>query len=137
MILRPLKTEEDYQQALAEIGRLFEAVPNTADGDHLDALARLVEAYEEKHHPIPPPDPIAALEYHLESRGLSRRDLQPYLGSPARVEDILNRRRGLTIGMIRRLHRGLGLSADVLIQPYPLRGQRTEMVARSLSSAPL
>ena len=137
VILCPLKTEEDHQQAMAEIERLFEAVPNTADGDRLDALARLVEAYEEQHHPIPLPDPIAALEYHLESRGLNRRDLQPYLGSAARVEDVLSRRRGLTIHMIRRLHRGLGISADVLIQPYPLHGRRIETAARSLSSAPL
>ena len=133
-MLRSLKTEEDHQQALAEIERLFDAVPDTAEGDRLDVLTLLVEAYEEKHHPIPPPDPIAALEYHLESRGLSRRDLEPYLGSPARVEEVLMRRRGLTIGMIRRLHRGLGISADVLIQPYSLRGRPAISTAQPVSA---
>jgi HTH-type transcriptional regulator/antitoxin HigA len=120
MSLRPIKTDVDYQQALAEIEALFEAQPNTLEGDRLDVLTTLVEAYEQKHHPVLPPDPIEALLYHLESRGLTRRDLEPYLGSRARVAEVLNRRRALTMGMIRRLHQGLGLPAEVLIQPYPL-----------------
>jgi len=124
MNLRPIKTEEDHKAALAEIERLFEAVPGTPEGDRLDIHTMLVEAYEEQHHAIPPPDPVAALEYYLESRGLARRDLEPYLGSRVRVAEILNRRRALTIEMIRRLHQGLGISAEVLIQPYPLQGQR-------------
>jgi len=128
--LRPIKTEEDHRAALAKIERLFEAVPETADGDRLDILTMLVEAYEEQHHAIPPPDPVAALEYYLESRGLTRRDLEPYLGSRARVAEILNRRHALTIEMIRRLHQGLGISAEVLIQPYPLQGQRPDRVRR-------
>ncbi len=137
MSLHPLKTETDYREALAEIEQLFNALPETAEGDRLDMLTLLVESYEEKQYPILPPDPIAALEYHLESRGLDRRDLEPYLGSLSRVEDVLSRRRGLTITMIRRLHRGLGISADVLIQPYPLRSRRTDAATRSLSSASL
>lgn len=120
MNLRPIKTEDDYKAALTEIEGLFQAEPETPDGDRLDILTLLVEAYEEQHHPIPPPDPLAALEYHLESRGLTRRDLEPFLGSRARVADVMNRRRALTIDMIRRLHQGLGIPADVLIQPYPL-----------------
>lgn len=135
MNLRPLKTETDYREALAEVERLFNALPGTADGDRLDIMALLVEAYEEHHCPILPPDPIAALEYHMESRGLDRRDLEPFLGNASRVEDILSRRRGLTITMIRRLHRGLGISADVLIQPYPLRRPLTKTAARPLSTA--
>ena len=115
MNLRSLKTEADYKEALAEIERFFDASPETPEGDQLDVLVLLVEAYEEKHYPILPPDPISALEYHIESRGLNRRDLEPYLGSRARVAEVLNRRRGLTIEMIRRLHQGLGISADVLI----------------------
>ncbi len=93
MTLRPIKTEDDYKAVLTEIERLFEAVPETPEGDRLDILILLVEAYEEQHHAIPPPDPVAALEYHIESRGLTRRDLEPYLGNRARVAEILNRRR--------------------------------------------
>ena len=124
MDLRPIKTEEEHRMALEEIERLFDAAPDTPNGDRLDVLSLLVAAYEEQHHPIPPPDPVAALEYYMESRGLSRRALEPYLGSRARVVEVLNRRRALTIEMIRRLHRGLGISAEVLIQPYTLVEQR-------------
>jgi HTH-type transcriptional regulator/antitoxin HigA len=122
--LRPLKTEADYRAALADIEQIFDALPDTAEGDRLDLLTLLVESYEEKHHPILPPDPVAALEYYIDSRGLTRRDLEPYLGSRARVAEVLNRRRSLTIAMIRRLHQGLGISAEVLIQPYMLAGER-------------
>lgn len=120
MDLRPIRTEADHRVALTEIERLFDATPNTPEGDRLDILTLLVEAYEERHHHIPPPDPVAALEYYMESRGLTRRDLEPYFGSRARVAEVLNRKRALTIAMIRRLHQGLGISADVLIQSYPL-----------------
>lgn len=120
MNLRPIRTEADHKAALSEIERLFDAVPNTPEGDRLDILTLLVEAYEERHHEILPPDPVAALEYYMESRGLARRDLEPYLGSRARVAEILNRKRALTIDMIRRLHQGLGIPAEVLIQPYSL-----------------
>ena len=135
MNLRPIKTEDDYKAALTEIERLFEALPETADGDRLDILTMLVESYEEQHHAIPPPDPVAALEYYLESRGLTRRDLEPYLGSRARVAEVLNRRRALTIEMIRRLHQGLGIPAEVLIQPYPLQGQRPSRAGRPVEAA--
>lgn len=118
--LRPIRTEADYEAALAEIEELFMAEADTPEGDRLEVLTTLVEAYERKHHPVPPPDPIEALQYHLESRGLTRRDLEPYLGSRARVAEVLNRRRGLTIEMIRRLHQELGLPAEVLIRSYPL-----------------
>ena len=121
MDIRPIKTEADYHIALAEIEQLFDAEPNTPAGDRLDVLATLVESYESRHHSIPMPDPIEAILYHLESRGLSRRDLELYIGSRARVSEILNRKRSLTIEMIRRLHSGLGIPADVLIQPYPTR----------------
>ena len=123
MTLRTLKTEADYKEALTEIDSIFDAELNTPEGDRLDILALLVEAYEEQHYPIPPPDPVAALEYYMESRGLTRRDLEPYLGSRARVAEVLNRKRGLSIEMIRRLHQGLGISADILIQPYSLSSQ--------------
>ncbi len=118
MHIKPIKTEADYQAALAEVERLFDAAPDTPDGDALDVWTTLIEQYEDLHEAMSFPDPIEALLYHMESRGLSRRDLEPYLGSRARVAEVLNRKRPLSIEMIRRLHTGLGISADVLIQPY-------------------
>ena len=119
MNIRPIKTEADYCAALAEIELLFAAEPDTPDGDRLDLLATLVEAYEAHMDPIAAPDPIEAIVYHLESRGLARRNLEPYVGRRARVSEVRNRKRPLTIEMIRRLHTGLGIPAEVLIQPYP------------------
>jgi HTH-type transcriptional regulator/antitoxin HigA len=118
MEIKPIKSEADNQAALEEIERLFDAAPDTLDGDRLEVLTTLVEAYEEKHYSMPMPDPIEAILYHMESRGLSRRDLEPYIGSRARVSEVLNRKRPLTMEMIRNLHRGLGIAAEVLIQPY-------------------
>jgi HTH-type transcriptional regulator/antitoxin HigA len=120
MDIHPLKTEADHQAALAEIERLFDATPDTPAGDRLDVLATLVEAYEAQHYSLPAPDPIEAILYHMDSRGLSRRDLEPYLGSRARVAEVLNRQRPLSLEMIRRLHTGLGIAAEILIQPYAL-----------------
>ena len=118
MDIRPIKTEADYQAVLAEIEQLFDAQPDTPEGDRLDVLTTLVEAYEDDHEPIVAPDPIEAIKYYLDSRGLTRRDLEPYIGSRARVSEVLNRKRGLTLEMIRRLHTGLGIPAEVLIKPY-------------------
>jgi len=124
MNIYPIKTETDYQAALAEIEALFNAEPSTPRGDRLEILTTLVGAYEEQHYALPAPDPVAALVYHMESRGLTRKNLEPYLGNRARVSEILNRKRALTLGMIRRLHGELGLSADVLLQPYALQTGR-------------
>ena len=120
LIVRPIKTEQDHQRSLAEIERIFDAELNTPEGDRLDILVTLVEAYEKKHYPISPPHPVAMLEHYLDSRGLEQSALDSYLGGPSEVVAILNRERPLTLDMIRRLHNGLGISADVLIQPYPL-----------------
>jgi HTH-type transcriptional regulator / antitoxin HigA len=120
MQLKPVRTEADYDAALAEIERLMDAGPGTAAGDRLDILTTLVEAYEAEHHPIDAPDPIAALEYFMEQRGISRADLVPLLGSRSRVSEILNRRRRLTIEMAWRLHRELGMPAEAVIKPYQL-----------------
>ena len=120
MEIRPLKTESDYEAALSEIERLFDAAPNTAESDRLDVLTTLVNVYEDKHYPIPEPDPIEAIKYYMESRGLTRRDLVPYFGDSQLVSDVLKRNRKLSITMIRRLNKGLGISADILIQPYKL-----------------
>jgi len=123
MQIHPIKTESDYRTALVEIDALFAADRDTPEGDRLDVLTTLVTAYETRHHSVAPPDPIEAILYHLESRGLSRRDLEPYIGSRGRVAEILNRKRPLTLEMIRKLHDGLGIPAEVLIQPYPTTGQ--------------
>jgi HTH-type transcriptional regulator/antitoxin HigA len=122
MRIRPIKTKADHRAALKEIERLMGAKPGTPGGDRLEILTALVDHYESQHEPIEPPDPIDALLYHMESRGLTRRDLEPFLGSRARVAEVLNRRRPLTIEMIRKLHDGLGISADVLIRQYSVRG---------------
>ena len=118
MEIKPIKTEADYEAALAEIDRLFEALPGSLDGDRLEILTTLVEVYEDKHFAIPLPDPIEAIQYYMESRGLSRRDLEPYLGSRGRVSEVLNRKRPLSLEMIRKLHQGIGIPADILISPY-------------------
>ena len=122
MEIKPLNTEADHDEALTEVDGLFDAKPGTPEGDRLDVLATLVEAYEERHHPIPPPDPVEAILHHMESQGLTRRDLEPILGSRGRVSEVLNRKRTLTLDMIRRLHTGLGIPAEVLVQPYAADG---------------
>ena len=122
MQIRPIKTKADHRAALKEIERLIDATPGTPAGDRLEVLTTLVERYESQHEPIDPPNPVDALLYYMESRGLTRRDLEPYLGTRARVAEVLNRRRPLTIDMIRKLNKGLGMSADVLIRPYSVRG---------------
>lgn len=120
MDIKPIKTESDYNVALVEIECLMEADPNTTEGDKLDVLTTLVEAYEEKHYPIGPPDPIEAIIHQMESQCLTRRDLEAYLGSRTRVSEILNRKRSMSLQMIRKLQKGLGISAEILIRSYPL-----------------
>jgi HTH-type transcriptional regulator / antitoxin HigA len=118
MELRPIRTEADYQAALQEIELLFDAAPDTPEYDRLDVLSTLVEVYEKMHFPIAMPDPIEAILYYMETRGLSRRDLEPCLGSRARVSEVLSRKRSLTLEMIRKLHQELKIPAEILIQPY-------------------
>ena len=116
MNIHPIKTQRDYEAALKEIEHLFNAKPHTKDGDKLDILATLVQAYEEEHYPINFPDAINALQYWLESRGLERKDLEAFIGTRARVSEILNRKRQLTLNMIRKLHEGLNIPAALLIK---------------------
>lgn len=118
--LKPIRTEADYEAALAEAERLWGAKSGTPDGDRLDVLATLIEVYEEKQHPMDPPDPIEAIRFRMEQQGLTRRDLEPMIGPRNRVADVLNRKRGLSIDMIRQLHDRLGISAEVLIRPSRL-----------------
>jgi HTH-type transcriptional regulator/antitoxin HigA len=116
MNIKPIKSERDYRRVLKEIESLMDAKANTPQGDRLDVLATLAEGWEEKHYPIDPPDPVAAIEFAMQQRGLTRRDLEVYIGSRARVAEILNHKRSLTLPMIRRLHAGLGIPAEVLIR---------------------
>jgi HTH-type transcriptional regulator/antitoxin HigA len=115
--LKPIRTKADYEASLAEIERLWGARRGTRKGDRLDILATLIDAYESEHYPMDPPDPIEAIKFRMEQQGLSRKDLAEILGSRTRVAEVLNRRRGLSINMIRRLHQKLGISVDVLIRP--------------------
>ena len=115
--LKPIRSEADYEAALVEVERLWGARVGTAEGDRLDILATLVDAYENEHYPMDPPDPIEAIKFRLEQQGLTRKDLEGILGSRTRVAEVLNRRRGLSMNMIRRLHEKLGIPAEVLIRP--------------------
>jgi len=115
--LKPIRTEADYDAALAEVERLWGAKSGTPEGDRLDVLATLIEVYEAKHHPMDPPDPVEAIKFRMEQQRLVRKDLEPMIGPRNRVADVLNRKRGLSIEMIRQLHEKLGISADVLIRP--------------------
>lgn len=116
MEIKPIRNEADYQSALKEIEKLMELQPDELERDRLDVLATLVDAYEARYFSIPEPDdPVEVLKYYLESRGLSRTDLIPYLGSKERVSEFFNRKRGLSLEMIRRLHHGLGIPAGLLL----------------------
>src|SRR5512146_864643 len=118
MELKPIKTKAAYKEALKEIATLFNVPPGSPEADRLEVLSILVEAYEDEHHPIDPPDPIEPIKFRVEQQGLTRRDLEAYIGSRARVSDVLNRKRPLSVEMIRRLHKGLGIPAEILIRPY-------------------
>ncbi|MGB5684202.1 MAG: transcriptional regulator [Candidatus Electrothrix sp.] len=120
MTIKPIKTETDYIEVLQTVENLMGAKINTPEGDNLDVLVTLIEAYEEKHHPVQPPEPVEAIIHQMESQGLSRKDLIPFFGSRARVSEILNKKRSLSINMIRKLQTGLGISAETLIKPYNL-----------------
>ncbi|XAH21878.1 transcriptional regulator [Xylophilus sp. GW821-FHT01B05] len=117
MNINAIRTEADYKATLKQVSRLMELDPElgTPEADRLDILATLVQAYEAKHHPIEPPDPIEAIKFRMEQGGLTIKDLEPMIGRPNRIYEVLNRTRPLTLSMIRRLHSGLGIPADVLI----------------------
>ncbi|HYW11433.1 MAG TPA: helix-turn-helix domain-containing protein [Longimicrobium sp.] len=116
MEIRPINNEADYRAALALADALFDAEPGTQDGDHLDVLITLIEAYEDRHWPIDAPDPIGAIRVRMAEKNLRARDLEEMIGSRGRVSEILTRKRPLTLPMIRRLSKGLGIPAEVLIQ---------------------
>jgi HTH-type transcriptional regulator / antitoxin HigA len=117
MDIRPIRSKADYKATLKEISALMALDPKlgTPQGDRLDILATLVQAYEAKHLPITSPDPVEAIKFRMEQSGLSVKDLEPMIGKSNRVYEVLNRKRPLTLAMIRRLHQNLGIPADVLI----------------------
>jgi HTH-type transcriptional regulator/antitoxin HigA len=115
MNLKPIKNKIHYNQALERINELWGAKPNTEEGDELDVLVLLVEKYEEEHYPIPPSDPVEAIKFLMEQKGLTRKDLEPYLGTRARISEVLNKKRNLTLPMIKKLHEGLNIPYDCLI----------------------
>ncbi len=115
--IRPIRTLEDHDRAMAEVERLWGSPDGTPDGDRLEVLAELIQAFEKRHYKRGPPDPIEAIKFRMDQQGLTRKDLEPMLGSRARVAEILNRKRGLSLPMIRRLHETLGISLEVLVQP--------------------
>ena len=120
--VKPIRTKRDYEAAMKEVEKLWGAKSGTRAGNRLDVLATLIDAYEAAHYPMDPPDPIEAIKFRMEQQGLSRRDLEPLIGTRTRVAEVLNRKRNLSIEMIRRLHERLGISAEVLIRPS--RGEK-------------
>lgn len=116
MDILPIKTTRDYRRVLKEVESLMMAKRGTPEGDRLDVLVTLVEAWEAKHYPLDLPDPVAAIKYHMEQQGLAPRDLIPFVGSRNRVHEVLNRKRPLTLKMVWKLHKGLGIPAESLIK---------------------
>ena len=113
---RTIRTEEEYEAALARIDEIFDAEVGSAEDEELDELADLVESYEDKHYPIGMPDPVSAIEFRMDQANLSQRDLIPYIGSSAKVAEVLSGKREITLSMARALHEHLGIPADVLLQ---------------------
>lgn len=115
--VKPIRSEADYEAAMEEAATLWGAASGTPDGDRLDVLATLIDAYEAKHHAMDAPDPIEAIKFRMEQQGMTRKDLEDIIGTRTRIAEVFNRKRGLSIDMIRRLHVRLGISAEVLIRP--------------------
>ena len=120
MNIKPIKTQKDYDNTLKRVDKLMNAEPNTQEFDELDILVTLVEAYEEIHYKIEAPDPVAAIKFRMEQDSLKQKDLIPIIGSKSRVSEILNKKRKLTIEMIRSLHNNLKIPFDSLFQDYKL-----------------
>jgi HTH-type transcriptional regulator / antitoxin HigA len=115
--VKPIRSEADYDAAMEAVAALWGAASGTPEGDRLDVLATLIDAYEAKNHAMDAPDPIEAIKFRMEQQGLTRKDLEDIIGTRTRIAEVFNRKRGLSIDMIRRLHDRLGISAEVLIRP--------------------
>lgn len=118
MNIKPIKTEEDYQNALERLENIFDAKPNSKEGDELEILVLLVDNYEKIHFPIELPDPIEAIKFRMEQLNYSNQDLAQIIGLKSRVSEILNKKRKLSINMIRKIHEALSISTDILVQKY-------------------
>ena len=118
MNIKPIKTEQDYQDAIKRLEVVFDAAPNTADGDELEILGVLIDNFEKTHFPIGLPDPIEAIKFRMEQLDYSNQDLAQIIGLKSRVSEILNKKRKLSINMIRKLHDSLQIPTDVLVQKY-------------------
>jgi HTH-type transcriptional regulator/antitoxin HigA len=116
MEIRPIKTEQDYNSAIRRIEILWGAEKDTPQGDEMDLLVTLVESYEMKHYPIAPPDPVDAIKFRMEQMDMTKADLIQYIGSQSRVSEVLNRKRKLTLGMIKSLYKGLRIPAEILLE---------------------
>ncbi len=115
MNIHPIKTDDDYSDAMQRIDALMDALPGTEEGDELDVLATLVEAYERNHFPIDPPDPVEAILFRMEQMGIDRKALEPFLGGRSRVSEVLNRKRKLSMSQVRKLHDGLNIPLENLV----------------------
>ncbi|MCF6333277.1 MAG: helix-turn-helix domain-containing protein [Draconibacterium sp.] len=115
MNIKPIKTERDYSESIKRIEELWGSKKDTIEGDEFELLIILVEAYEMKHYPIAPPDPIDAIKFRMEQMGITKTDMAKYLGSQSRVSEVLNRKRKLTLKMVKSIHKGLKISADILL----------------------
>ena len=118
MEIKPIKTDSDYRAALKAVESLMDAATDSPEGERLDVLVTLIDAYEAKHYPMDLPHPIEAIKFEMERKGLSAKDLEPILGEGGRVDEVLNCRRSLDLGMVWRLHQRLGIPAESLIKPY-------------------
>lgn len=117
-MIKPIHNEQDYQKALERADALWGAKPDTPEGDELDVLLVLIEGYENKHYPMPPSDPVDAILFLMDQMNLNRKDLEPFLGPRSRVSDILNRKRSLTLSQIVKLHKGLHIPYECLIEEW-------------------
>jgi len=123
MEIRPIKSEEDYENALKRLDQIFDAVPGSKEGDEAEILSLLIEDYENKHYPIEAPDPIEAIKIRMEEMNLKQKDLVGVIGGKSRVSEVLNRKKKLTVDMIRELERILHISASVLVSKYNVSNQ--------------
>ena len=117
MHIKPIRNDDDLRAAFIQLEGVFQAQVGTPEADEMEILVAMVEAYENRHYPISPADPVEAIKFRMEQQGLTPRDLEPFIGPSGRVSEVLNRKRSLSIAMIRRLHNQLGISAEILIQP--------------------
>lgn len=115
MIIKPIRSDEDLHAAFRRLERVFQAEEGTIEADEMEILVTLIEAYEQKHYPITPADPVDAIKFRMEQQGLTQKDLEPFIGPSGRVSEVLNRKRRLSLSMVKRLHEGLKIPYESLL----------------------